>query len=280
MQAQTEKATSIADTSIRQNFLILLDISDRILVSGQVQEDTMAIFRAMDCFGALASRKLYILSKDRLRVAILPQQNAAVRPEDYDERLTLDVSRIPIADRAATVPQRLADMKAAVAEVYRKSLGKSRREEFEGARLWAYFNQTLTDDCPPTATIDGKQRPNHSRVLVVTDGYLDFEHPERERQVGSRAAHSRFVQEVAAAGADWEKQYEAKGYGFLPLESRFEHAELMVGLRPKADYHYEILTRAWTDWLDKAGIKMARRPVQAGQRTYIKEAVEGFMCGG
>jgi hypothetical protein len=97
-------------------------------------------------------------------------------------------------------------------------------------------------------------------LLVLTDGYLDFEDYRNRRQVGHRYASTQFVHTLAGKREQWEAVFKKQDYGILSLKDKnfCQLNVLILEVTPHADYHFEILEAVWRKWLNESHTKTVK----------------------
>ena len=82
------------------NYILLLDLSDRVLLPNQVSNDISLIKSAFNEFAKTVRQKgLVINSKDKFKVVIAPQKGISYDPSFFMNKLYLDMSSITAASK-------------------------------------------------------------------------------------------------------------------------------------------------------------------------------------
>ena len=240
-QADTHKPRQV-------HFLLELDLSDRILAPHQVEKDRAIIEAVVDAFLEEVRRKFYIASRDRLQVIPFRQKN---NPDvfRYRDRLSIDVSAIPLGERVDRLPALRDTLLAYVDTLYAEALRSGR---FYGADIWEYFNEDFRP--APVAAIGDSVA---TVAIVLTDAYIVAE--DRLIRRGRKANYIPTADlRTLRNDPDWEKTFEEDGYGLLPLSQDFHGADVAVLVLEVAPRPYlnelAILTKYWQSWLEPTGI--------------------------
>ena len=93
MPPQEEKEISIP---VKHNYIILLDLSDRLIVQdNQPERDKELIRHLYILFEERVRNQLYLRSRDEIKVVIAHQRGADLRSEIYEDSLYIDIEKIP-----------------------------------------------------------------------------------------------------------------------------------------------------------------------------------------
>ncbi|RFP66896.1 hypothetical protein D0N36_02095 [Hymenobacter lapidiphilus] len=271
------EAAPPAAPAARDSYVVLLDLSDRLLVPGQPARDTALLGQVCQAFLAGAARRHYAGSEDRLRVVVAEQAShpAAVQALAQAPELFVDLGALPLTERRHA-PARVAALRQRVAALYAAAAQGRRPADYAGAELWHYLAERLPYDFPAPDSAHADRR----HLLVLTDGYLDFEQYAGRRQQGHRYASTRFVAALAKQGPEWPGAWQKGNYGLLPLPIR----PALVGVRtlvaevqPHADYHLDILGRTWQQWFIESGLPAPRILARVALPT-AREQVATFLA--
>ncbi len=230
--------------------VVVLDLSDRLLVPGQSEKDRAAIFSAFEVFENSVRAQLFIKSKDVFSVVILPQRNSALNGDHYETRLRLDMSRIPVAQKSARFAGYKKELWRTLAALYAEAGKGTKPSDYFGVDIWQFFNQSVNDYLSPTAA---------NKVLLLTDGFLDFESDKHTVKVKNRYTSSRFLPSLT--GSDWKQVAQAKDLGFYPVQNKITACSLIVaGLSAKYGGQSELdkLKFFWSKWLGECEVKSYR----------------------
>src|SRR5690349_8763181 len=76
------------ELSTKHNYIILLDLSDRLIVQeDQPERDKEIIRKVYTLFEEKVKSELYIKSRDEIRVVIAPQSGSDLNTDDFEDRL-------------------------------------------------------------------------------------------------------------------------------------------------------------------------------------------------
>lgn len=249
--------TTAASRLRRDNYVVLLDLSDRLLQPGQLSRDTALIGQVLATYRAGVAQKLFVGSADRLKIVVAPQQDTPATVTQLSQGLYLDLGQVALAQRRE-LNTPLRKMRTQVAALYAAASQARNPHDYAGADIWHYFRDQLALDFPASPAYD-----DYNHLLVLTDGYLDFEQYSGRRQAGHRYASTRFVSTLARRGEAWPQAFKQDGYGLLPLPSpcppALRRLQVVVAeVQPHAEYHLDILTAVWQQWLQESGLPAPR----------------------
>ena len=94
-----------------------------------------------------------------------------------------------------------------------------------------------------------------NNVLVLTDGYFDFESQSHVIQNKNQYTSTRFLNELTIA--DWKQISESKGYGLLPIQLEKNTNWIVAGISGKKAndiLQTEKITYFWKKWLTQSGV--------------------------
>ncbi|MBK9639537.1 MAG: hypothetical protein IPO63_17665 [Bacteroidetes bacterium] len=89
-----------------------------------------------------------------------------------------------------------------------------------------------------------------NKLIVLTDGYFDFENSGNKMRINNRSTTTYFLSELK--GPFWKETAIKNNYGLLKVKSKFPGlATYVVGFSPKKQDQLEIdkLVYFWEEWL-------------------------------
>ncbi len=242
------KAEKKPSSKAPEQFIVLLDLSDRIIQPGQMDADKALIKATFEEFERKAFAKLVINSKDKFHVFIAPQKNLPFDKDVESEKLSIDLSTIKIGERAKKLKEFKDKLDSALNELYAKAYVGNDSKLYQGSNIWQFFNETL-----PALTGSAIR----TRVVVITDGYFDFEENNAKLAKGNLSTTTNFLSKLRKS-QDWKEQMQQSGYGILPVNQRVVNTSICVaGIRSKFPNNLnetEMLVYVWSDWLKHNGI--------------------------
>ena len=247
----------------RTEVVVIADLSNRIdgrLHAGQVARDTAIVHLIAAQFGKLVKRNLFLFSRDRLRMVYVGGQAGPEEPR-------VDVAHMNEAGQVVVkkLPYALEAFTRSAAQPY-----FARRTEFQGADLWSWFHKTA----PNTLPVSDPDREVRTRIIVLTDGYLEFG-PRISREAGTS------MRMAALRGkANWERlypQYKLKSSGTKLLNTEVLVLELSP-IRPMVNTtEQDIIERYWSDWFGDMGAKSSFLTANDALPS-VQDAIEKFLA--
>lgn len=237
-----------------EQYIVLLDLSDRITQPGQIEADKRIILKTFEEFEKKVHAHLVINSKDRFQVCIAPQKNLPFDKDVISETLTLDLSSIKTAERVTKIKEFKTTLGLKLDSLYDKAyLGVDTRK-YQGSNIWQFFNEVL-----PALSSDKLA----TKVVVLTDGYFDFEKDNAMLSYGNLSTSTEFFSKLRGQ-KEWKAGIEKNGFGILPIKKGFANTIVCVSeIRSKFASNLnetEMLQYVWAKWLDKNGIPSSKCP--------------------
>jgi len=228
------EATLISKTP--EQFIVLLDLSDRITQPGQIVADKQLIEKTFEEFEKKVHAHLVINSRDRFQVCIAPQKNLPFDKDVESQNLTLDLSAIKTADRVKRMKE------------FKNSLGAKLNDLYSKAYIGNDTNEALPGLVTDKIT---------TKLVVLTDGYFDFEKGSPVLTDGKFSTSSAFFSQVRK-NLNWKSEIEKNSYGILPIKKSITNLSVCVSeIRSKYDNNLnetDMLKYIWLNWLINSGI--------------------------
>lgn len=231
------------------NFVVLLDLSDRLLENDgkQAETDIEAILAGFDRFEEQCRRDYFVKAKHKFKVAALPQKDTPQALIDLLGEVEINMAAVQPGKRRAHLEGFKSRLEKNLVAAYKIAFRGTKSNDYPGTDIWKYFNDRLLYD------LDGDYR---NQVMVITDGYFDFEPGAalltgKTRSTATSAYHRKY-----RSKADWRNQIAAAEEGLLPVDGNDTPFELLVfGLSTKhnAVNEEQLLMYFWTDWGNLSG---------------------------
>lgn len=249
------------DTKVkaRKNIVVLLDLSDRILANDQVSEDLTLLNALLEEFYAQAKDQMFVSACNRIHIRVVQEDGLPINWAEYDHFFHLDMAEVPIQDKQKVAKAMLESWPRKLRQLYREACFSKNPQDYKGAKLWRAFHEDLPLELSKSAQIGKITYLNTNKLIVLTDGYFDFEDYTRERtDKNTKTTHTKFVSALAAKGSAWEELMLEKQYGLVSIaKANFASTQLLVlGVKPHGHYHSEILKKVWSNWLADTPIKL------------------------
>lgn len=248
----------------RTEVVVLADLSNRIaptLHPAQIQRDTAILRIIAQEFGNVVRRNRYLFSHDRLRVLYLGGEGAPTEPR-------VDVGKMNVEHHVVVreLPQVLEDFHSQAVRPYLVV-----RRRYDGADFWSWFRYSAPQELRP----DDPNRITQTRLIILTDGYLEFA-PKIRREPGT------YMEMAKLRGrSDWEKsypKYKLNAVGYTLPNTKVLLLEV-APLHPEVNTSEEaILERYWSDWFRTMGITETTMVTNDQALPSIRDAVRQFLA--
>ena len=228
------------------NYTVVLDLSDRILLQEQLDKDFYLIEKYFKAFEKNARRNLILSSKDRFAIRIIPQKNSPLNIDHYEDLLQIYLDETDVKDKNKALMALSQSLPTVLKSLKKEALfGKSSNAYF-GVDIWAYLH-----DNGKALSKSGYD----NTVLVLTDGYFDFESQEHVLKNKNQYTSTRFLNELTTP--NWKQISESKEYGLLPIQLDKNTKWIVGGISGKKAndiLQTEKITYFWKKWLTRSGV--------------------------
>ena len=169
----------------KDNYIILLDLSDRILYNNQQQvpKDISVINSIYGVFkskmGVKDPTHLYYSVHDKLKLLIAPQKTTPKSLYDMVGGLRIDLSAEQPDKKAALIDETEKIFSTTLPGIYKQAVIGNNSTAYSGADIWKYFNEDLADDL---------EKDGQNTLVIITDGYMDLEKEEERPSQNNRYA--------------------------------------------------------------------------------------------
>jgi hypothetical protein len=162
MPPQEERTVS---TAVKHNYIILLDLSDRLIVQdNQPERDKELIKHIYTLFEERVKSQLYLRARDEIRVVIAHQRGADLQNEVFEDSLFIDIESIPSVLRRKKEEERRNIFFRNVDKLYDQAVFSSNPKAYYGADIWRYFYEDLKVDYV-------RDTLTKNFLFLFTDGY-------------------------------------------------------------------------------------------------------------
>ncbi|GHN02181.1 hypothetical protein WSM22_36700 [Cytophagales bacterium WSM2-2] len=149
----------------KNNYIILLDLSDRLIVQNdQPERDKQIIKNLYSLFEEKVKKELYIKSRDEIRVVMAPQRGVDLNQNVFEDRLYVNISNLNMVERKGREEERRKDFFANLDTLYRRAVFSQRPIDYNGADIWKYFYEDLKTDY-------SRDSLTNNYLFILTDGY-------------------------------------------------------------------------------------------------------------
>jgi len=228
-------------TPVKNNYIILLDLSDRLIVQdNQPERDKELIKHIYDIFEAGVRSQLYLRSRDEIRVVIAHQRGAGLQSEVYEDSLYTNMENIPGVLRRKTEEKRRNIFYNNLDKLYDQAVFSNNPKDFYGADIWRYFYEDLKVDYV-TDTL------TQNFLIMFTDGY-------------------------PIVGHDLTKLQTVK-------ENYPDLKVILIEAAPRdKDMEWDRVMELWEEWFDSMNIKdyqFIKRGALSKEKDMLTEILEG-----
>lgn len=244
LQAESISESALASKRDPVNYTVILDLSDRVLNTNQLTYDIEQIKTMFDKFKQIARQNLIITSKDRFIVRIIPQKNSPLDVNHYEKLLQIRLDQIGVRDKNSKMNQFEAELPNILEKLKNEALYGNRTYDYAGVDMWLF----LKDNQDNLAFADYK-----NTIVIMTDGYLDFESNVHVIKKGNRFTSTRFVNRLNSNS--WESDAKEKDYGIIPVSINNKATWIITGLKSKRPNDLMQLSKLkyfWTKWINES----------------------------
>ncbi len=228
------------------NYTVLLDLSDRILAPEQLDKDLKLIETTFKSFEKQARQNLVISSKDRFSIKIIPQKNSPLDVNHYENLLQLYLDETEVSVKNKSLLSLSKSLHQILQNLKKDALYGTTSKDYFGVDIWAYLHDNGAG--LSKATYENK-------ILILTDGYFDFESQAHVIQEKNQYTSTRFLNDLKTT--DWKKISEDKEFGLLPIQLDKNTQWIIAGISGKKAndiLQTEKITYFWNKWLKQSGV--------------------------
>ena len=260
----------------KDNYIILLDLSDRILVNNQqqVSKDLTVIRNLYGLFKSNLNKKdpshLYYALNDKLKILIAPQKTTPGKLYEQSGLLRVDLSSELPEKKSKLVQESEKTFNIILPDVYRQALVSKHSSGYTGADIWKYFNEDLSDDLDKDA---------QNTLFILTDGYMDFEKTEDRPTLNKRYSSCAQIINQLKTYPDWNTRFDKDDYGLMPVSKKFPKLRVvLLQINPNQEWpgEYPLLTRIWSKWFKEMNIDTFSY-IKNDNIGEVRESMEKFM---
>ena len=232
------------------NYTVVLDLSDRILLPEQLDKDFYLIEKYFKAFEENSRRNLVLTSKNRFSVKIIPQKNSPLNVDHYEDMLQIYLDETDVKDKNKSLLALSQSLPKVLKTLKKEALFGKVSNAYFGVDIWAYLHDSGM----------GLSKSGYTNtVLVLTDGYFDFESQAHVIQDKNRYTSTRFLNELTSS--DWKQISETKEYGLLPIKLEKDTKWIVAGFSDKRAndiLQTEKITYFWKKWLTQSGVSASQ----------------------
>jgi hypothetical protein len=260
----------------KDNYVVLLDMSDRLLSNQQTQaaKDVAVVKTVLSAFKTNIDKKdptrLYYTVKDKLKVLLSPQKSTPAALYESVGDLRIDFESEDPYKRAPALDSLKIAFEQQLPALYKNAMFSNKAADYTGADIWKYFNEDLEDDLVK----DGQ-----NTLFILTDGYMDFETVQDRPKQKNRFTSCRQIIDDLRGYPDWSAKFDAEDYGLMTVGKKFNNLRVVVlEMNPSQNWNgeYGLLTKIWSKWFKEMGIEQFHF-IKNENINEVKESIENFM---
>lgn len=229
------------------NKIILLDLSDRILLPGQLDKDFALIATAFKSFEKQARQNLVLSSKDRFSIKIIPQKNSPLNVNHYEDLLQLYLDETEVAVKNKSLLSLSKSLPAILQNLKEEALYGTTSKAYFGVDIWAYLHNN---------GMSLSKSGYENQILILTDGYFDFESQAHVLKDKNQYTSTRFLNDLTTS--NWKEISASQQFGLLPIHLDKNTQWIVAGISGKKAndiLQTEKITYFWEKWLKQSGVK-------------------------
>jgi len=228
------------------NYTVVLDLSDRILLPEQMDKDFYLVEKYFKAFEENSRRNLVLTSKNRFSVKIIPQKNSPLNVDHYEDLLQLYLDETDVKDKNKSLSALSQSLPKVLHALKKEALFGRISKDYFGVDIWAFLHDNGM----------GLSKSGYDNtVLVLTDGYFDFESQIHVIHNKNQYTSTQFL--TGLTSIDWEKEAESKQIGLLPIKLNKDTNWIVAGISGKKAsdiLQTEKITYFWKKWLKQSGV--------------------------
>jgi len=241
------------------NFIVLLDLSDRINEESQIDRDKELINLIIDKFERLVKQSQFAKSKDCLQIIVAPQQQISVNAQIANKlKIDMATSEKIKDDNGKEMYVNTKDGFDLKKKEILKNIDQlyDPKSKTPGADIYGFFKNSLAN----TYLRDSNQFYN--KLFIITDGYLAFDNSQK-RPRGTYISNNDLGK--LRNNKDWVNIFEKNNMrldSFKDGETRPNYQNLqimMVEINPKNIQQFtnelDILKKIWKTWFEDLDIQ-------------------------
>ena len=130
------------------NYTIVLDLSDRLLESGQTEKDIAIIEEAFKKFESVAKKNLILSSKDRFAIKLIPQRGSKLNWNLYENKLQLSLDKIEAKDKNKQLVALKDSIHQILQNLYKEAYHGPKSSDYFGVDIWEYLHNNSSSLSP------------------------------------------------------------------------------------------------------------------------------------
>jgi hypothetical protein len=238
------------------NYVVILDLSDRLIHNNQqVDFDTSAISAVFQKFEKSIQRNLVVKSIDKFSIRIIPQANSKIDINNLQNSLSIDLSKFNASQKLKALNDFKFNFSKSLSKLYQQAFLGSKDSDYPGVDIWQYFNEQINTD------LDSRY---NNKILVLTDGYFDFEdHAHGIRKGNTATITAPLLTKMRQD--NWQLISDSLKIGLVPVLFNVKSKWVIAGIQPKQQsqdlLEAKKLSYLWKKWLTQSGQTNIDEPI-------------------
>ncbi len=264
----SSNAEIVTNTPANDNYIVVLDLSDRIIQKpDQVNIDTNAIRAVFEKFEKSVQRNIVVKSNDKFSIRIIPQKMSSLPGNTFENNLSIDMGKYTAAEKLVKLNQFKANFSLQLALLYQQALLGNKTSDFAGVDIWQYFNDQINSD------LDNRY---NNKVMILTDGYFDFEDKAHGIKTNDQSTTTSILLSKMK-GLNWKKEVQERQFGIIPVKLNTTAKWLVCGIQPKVQskdlLEAQKLSYLWEKWLKDSGGTIICKPIINSSSEKVKNLI-------
>ena len=272
LQSCSSSATESSTQESQKNFVVVLDLSDRIIQKqDQINIDTSVIGAVFEEFQkSVRIKHLVVKSTDKFSIRIIPQKGSKLPSDFFENTMSIDMGKFSAAEKLKKLDEFAKNFSTNLQSLYLQAKLGGNSSDYAGVDIWQYFNEQINSDLDQR--LDNK-------VFILTDGYFDFEDKIRGlRNQEFSTTTAPLLKKMN--GLNWEEKADSLGLGILPVSIKIKADWQICGIQSKAKGGQEELLESqklcylWTKWLKTSGAGQVKEPIFNSSANKVKSLIQ------
>ena len=161
--------------------------------------------------------------------------------------LQLYLDETPVAVKNKSLETLSKSLRGTLEKLKKEALFGKTTSSYFGVDIWAYLHDN---------GLELSKKGFSNSVLVITDGYFDFENQVHVIRDKNQYTSTRFLNDLITS--NWKQISESQQYGLLPIQLEKNTKWIVAGISGKKAndiLQTEKITYFWKKWLIKSGVK-------------------------
>lgn len=263
------QANEVAAIKKSNNYVVIIDLSDRIIQrQDQAEIDTTAIRALFEKFEKSVQKNLTVKSSDKFSFRIIPQSNSSLPEGFFENNLSIDMGTYSAAEKLNKLNTFKSNFSTHLKTLYQQAFLGNKTTDYAGVDIWQYFNDQINSDL---------DNGYNNQVLIITDGYFDFQ----DKQHGiTDNQHATTTGPLLSkmSGFQWKTIADSLDLGLIPVKLDIPATWQVCGIQSKYGdkdlLEAKKLSYIWGKWLVASGASKVNDPIINSSSFKIKNLIQ------